>query len=96
MPHPNQSWRSPRRDRGAAAQYVPFTGPYEDLPAVWVGEGEGAAVLRAARERASATLADSATLRFLGKYDLPITALRAQDESALNQLLESQLPPTVE
>ena len=47
-------------------------------------------------QRATATLADSATLRFLTKYDLPITALRAQDESALNQLLESQLPPTVE
>src|SRR4029450_465329 len=47
-------------------------------------------------QRATATLADSATLRFLAKYDLPITALRAQDESALNQLLESQLPPTVE
>jgi bacillithiol synthase len=47
-------------------------------------------------QRGSATLADSATLRFLSKYDLPLTALRAQDESALNQLLESQLPPTVE
>jgi bacillithiol biosynthesis cysteine-adding enzyme BshC len=47
-------------------------------------------------QRATATLADSATLRFLAKYDLPLTALRAQDESALNQLLESQLPPTVE
>lgn len=47
-------------------------------------------------QRATATLADSATLRFLSKYDLPLTALRAQDESALNQLLESQLPPTVE
>jgi len=47
-------------------------------------------------QRATATLADSPTLRFLSKYELPITALRAQDESALNQLLESQLPPTVE
>ena len=47
-------------------------------------------------QRATATLADSATLRFLTKYDLPLTALRAQDESALNQLLEDQLPPTVE
>ena len=47
-------------------------------------------------QRGTATLADSATLRFLSKYDLPITALRAQDESALNQLLEDQLPPTVE
>jgi uncharacterized protein YllA (UPF0747 family) len=47
-------------------------------------------------QRATSTLADSATLRFLAKYDLPLTALRAQDEAALNQLLESQLPPTVE
>lgn len=47
-------------------------------------------------QRATATLADSATLRFLNKYELPLTALRAQDESALNHLLESQLPPTVE
>lgn len=47
-------------------------------------------------QRGSATLADSATVRFLSKYELPITALRAQDESTLNQLLESQLPPTVE
>ena len=47
-------------------------------------------------QRGTATLADSATLRFLSKYDLPLTALRAQDESALNQLLEDQLPPTVE
>ena len=47
-------------------------------------------------QRGTATLADSATLRFLTKYELPLTALRAQDESALNQLLESQLPPTVE
>ena len=47
-------------------------------------------------QRGTATLADSATLRFLSKTELPITALRAQDESALNQLLESQLPPTVE
>lgn len=47
-------------------------------------------------ERATATLADSATVRFLTKYELPLTALRAQDEAALNQLLHSQLPPTVE
>ena len=47
-------------------------------------------------QRASATLVDSATVRFLTKYDLPLGALRAQDEAALNQLLASQLPPTVE
>jgi bacillithiol biosynthesis cysteine-adding enzyme BshC len=47
-------------------------------------------------QRATATLVDSATLRFLGKYGLPLTALQPQDERALNDLLESQLPPTVE
>lgn len=47
-------------------------------------------------QRGTATLADSATVRFLTKYDLPLTALRAQDESTLNHLLEHQLPPTVE
>ena len=47
-------------------------------------------------QRATATLADSATVRFLAKYELPLTALRAQDEATLNQLLHSQLPPTVE
>ncbi len=47
-------------------------------------------------QRATVTLADSATVRFLTKYDLPLTALRARDEAALNQLLESQLPPAVE
>ena len=47
-------------------------------------------------QRGTATLADSATVRFLSKYDMPITSLRAQDELVLNQLLESQLPPTVE
>ena len=47
-------------------------------------------------QRATATLVDSNTFRFLTKYDLPFTALQAQDESALNQLLQSQLPPAVE
>jgi bacillithiol synthase len=47
-------------------------------------------------QRATATIADSATLRFLSKYDLPLEALQPQDEAALNQLLEAQLPPTVE
>ncbi len=47
-------------------------------------------------QRATATLVDSATLRFLTKYELPLTALRAQDEATLNHLLQSQLPPTVE
>jgi bacillithiol biosynthesis cysteine-adding enzyme BshC len=47
-------------------------------------------------QRATATLVDSATLRFLGKYDLPMMALQPRDEKALNELLESQLPPTVD
>ncbi|MGH9383096.1 MAG: bacillithiol biosynthesis cysteine-adding enzyme BshC [Vicinamibacterales bacterium] len=47
-------------------------------------------------QRATATLVDSNTFRFLTKYDLPLQALQAQDESALNHLLQSQLPPTVE
>lgn len=47
-------------------------------------------------QRATATLVESATIRFLTKYDVPLTALRAQDEAALNQLLQEQLPPSVE
>jgi len=46
--------------------------------------------------RATATLTDSATARFLTKYDVPLEALQPQDESTLNRLLQSQLPPTVE
>ena len=46
--------------------------------------------------RASATLLDSAAMRFLHRYNVPIEALQPQDESALNQLLESQIPPEVE
>jgi uncharacterized protein YllA (UPF0747 family) len=46
--------------------------------------------------RASATLIDSATVRFLSKYEVPLEDLQHQDESALNRLLEAQLPGTVE
>ena len=46
--------------------------------------------------RASATLVDSATIRFLTKYDVPLEDLQPQDESALNRLLQAQLPPTVD
>ena len=45
-------------------------------------------------QRATATIVDSATLRFLSKYSLPLEALQPQDESALNQLLQDQLPPS--
>ncbi len=47
-------------------------------------------------QRATATLVDSPTLRFLTKYRLPLLSLQAQDEKTLNELLEAQLPPTVE
>jgi bacillithiol biosynthesis cysteine-adding enzyme BshC len=46
--------------------------------------------------RASATVVDSATLRFLGRHDVPFAAFQRQDELTLNHLLESQLPPGVE
>ena len=46
--------------------------------------------------RASATLLDSAAARFLVRYDMPLESLHPQDESALNRLLASQLPPNVE
>jgi bacillithiol biosynthesis cysteine-adding enzyme BshC len=46
--------------------------------------------------RATATLVDSATARFLAKYDLPLQGLQPQDESALNRLLASQLPQSVD
>ena len=46
--------------------------------------------------RATATLLDSAAVRFLTKYKLPLEALQAQDEAALNELLRTQIPPAVE
>jgi uncharacterized protein YllA (UPF0747 family) len=46
--------------------------------------------------RATATILDSNAMRFLARHDFPLESLRAQDESALNALLESQLPATVE
>jgi bacillithiol biosynthesis cysteine-adding enzyme BshC len=46
--------------------------------------------------RASATLVDSAALRFLTKYGVPLEALQAQDEAALNDLLKSQIPGEIE
>jgi bacillithiol synthase len=46
--------------------------------------------------RATATLLDSAAVRFLTKYQLPLEALQAQDEAALNELLHTQIPPAVE
>ena len=46
--------------------------------------------------RATATVLDSAGVRFLTKYKVPLSALQAQDEHALNELLRAQLPPSVE
>lgn len=46
--------------------------------------------------RATATILDSAAIKFLERHHLPLEALQVQDESALNQLLESLLPPEVE
>ena len=46
--------------------------------------------------RATATVLDSAGVRFLTRYKVPLAALEAQDERALNELLRSQLPPTVD
>ncbi|HUR21536.1 MAG TPA: bacillithiol biosynthesis cysteine-adding enzyme BshC [Vicinamibacterales bacterium] len=46
--------------------------------------------------RANATLLDAAAVRFLEKYDLPFEALQPRDESGLNRLLQSQLPPGID
>ena len=46
--------------------------------------------------RASATLVDGSAARFLNKHHVPFDALRSRDESGLNQLLQSQLPPEIE
>ena len=46
--------------------------------------------------RASATIVDSSSARFFEKSGVPLEALQPQDESALNRLLESQLPPAIE
>jgi len=46
--------------------------------------------------RASATILDTNAMRFLTRHDIQMESLRAQDEAVLNDVLESQLPPTVE
>ena len=46
--------------------------------------------------RATATVVDAAALRFLSRYQLAFEQLAARDESALNELLRAQLPPSVE
>jgi bacillithiol biosynthesis cysteine-adding enzyme BshC len=46
--------------------------------------------------RASATILDAAAMRFVAKYDVPFEALAPQDDSALNELLRTQIPPEVD
>jgi bacillithiol biosynthesis cysteine-adding enzyme BshC len=46
--------------------------------------------------RVSATLLDSAGVRFLARHDVALESLHAQDESVLNRLLEAALPGDVE
>ncbi len=46
--------------------------------------------------RSTATILDSGATRFLSKYNVTFEDLHAPDESALNRLLESQLPASVE
>ncbi len=46
--------------------------------------------------RASATIVDAGAARFLAKYEVPLEELQPQDEAALNRLLESLLPQSVE
>jgi bacillithiol biosynthesis cysteine-adding enzyme BshC len=48
------------------------------------------------QQRATATIVDSNSMRFLTRHEFPLENLRAQDEGALNQLLEAQLPASVE
>jgi bacillithiol synthase len=48
------------------------------------------------QQRASATVVDSNAMKFLTRHEIPLESLRAQDEAALNELLQSQLPPSVD
>lgn len=47
-------------------------------------------------QRVSATILDTNAMRFLTRHEVPLESLHAHDEAALNQLLEAQLPPSVE
>ena len=47
-------------------------------------------------QRGTATIVDANAMRFLTRHELPLDALRAQDEGALNELLAGQLPPGVD
>ncbi len=45
--------------------------------------------------RATATIVDSATVRFLTRYELELARLQPQNDAALNALLDAQLPAAV-
>jgi bacillithiol synthase len=47
-------------------------------------------------QRATATVVDSNAMKFLTRHPIEFESLRAQDEAALNELLQAQLPATVE
>jgi bacillithiol biosynthesis cysteine-adding enzyme BshC len=46
--------------------------------------------------RATATILDAPALRFVTRYNVPLEALQARDEAALNELLKAQIPQVVE
>ena len=46
--------------------------------------------------RASATIVDRATVRFLERYDLDFAGLQPRDDAVLNRLLASQIPAELE
>lgn len=45
--------------------------------------------------RATATLVDANAMRFLQRHEIPLESLQPQDEGALNQLLQAQMPPSL-
>ena len=47
-------------------------------------------------QRATVTILDSNSMRFLLRHEVPLERLRAQDEAALNDLLGARLPPAVD
>ncbi|MYK87695.1 MAG: bacillithiol biosynthesis cysteine-adding enzyme BshC, partial [Acidobacteria bacterium] len=46
--------------------------------------------------RASATLVDAATVRFLNRYEVDFAQLQPRDDAALNRLLAQQIPEAIE
>ena len=48
------------------------------------------------QQRATATVVDANTMKFLTRHEFPFDALRVPDDAALNELLQSQLPASVE